>query len=313
MAAVALLLLGGQDDRRLEVEAGALPALEAARHRGDVRVAHLGQGLGREQRADAARAVQDHRRVAIGRDALDLLLDVALGDVAGAGQVALLPLGRLADVDDGRGARGEGVDLLRADFPDLGAGLAKEVRVGLRHGAMGSGGRRAGRRSAPGRLRRVAEPEVPRDEEPASGRPRHLQRRSIRQAGAARLMRRPRPGSASVGRIGRAELAQDVLEAVVAEHRALEPRRADLDAEQVEQVVRAEARDLGDRLALDLVGQEAGARLADGAAATGERRRGRRSRPSRRASSVIRSPHSGLAPSYDASASSMTPKLWGRR
>ena len=29
--------------------------------------------------------------------------------------------------------------------------------------------------------------------------------------------------------------------------------------------------------------------------------------------SVIRSPHSGLAPSYDASASSMTPKLWGRR
>ena len=114
VAAVALLLLGGQDDRRLEVEAGALPGLEAAAHRGDVGVAHLGEGLGREQRADAAGAVQDHRRVAVGRGALDLLLDVGLGDVVGAGQVALLPLGRLADVDDRRGARGEGVDLLRA-------------------------------------------------------------------------------------------------------------------------------------------------------------------------------------------------------
>ena len=106
VAAVALLLLGGQDDRRLEVEPGALPGLEAALHRGDVGVAHLGQGLGREQRADAAGAVQDDRGVAVGRGALDLLLDVALGDVVGAGQVALLPFGRLADVDDrGRAAR----------------------------------------------------------------------------------------------------------------------------------------------------------------------------------------------------------------
>ena len=80
----------------------------------DVRVAHLGEGLGREQRAHAAGAVQDHRRVAVRRDALDLLLDVGLGDVGGAGQVALLPLGRLADVDDRGGAGREGVDLLRA-------------------------------------------------------------------------------------------------------------------------------------------------------------------------------------------------------
>jgi hypothetical protein len=29
--------------------------------------------------------------------------------------------------------------------------------------------------------------------------------------------------------------------------------------------------------------------------------------------SVIRSPHSGFAPSYEASASSTIPKLWGRR
>ncbi len=108
VAAVALLLLGGQDDRCLELEPGALPALEPARHRGDVGVAHLGQGLGGEQRADAAGAVQDHRGVTVGRDALDLLLDVGLGDVLGARQVALLPFGRLADVDDGGAGRRRG-------------------------------------------------------------------------------------------------------------------------------------------------------------------------------------------------------------
>ena len=62
-----------------------------------------------------------------------------------------------------------------------------------------------------------------------------------------------------------------MLEAVVAEHRALEARRADVDAEEVEQVVGADGRDLVDGLALDLVGQEARAGLADGAAAAGER------------------------------------------
>ena len=51
--------------------------------------------------------------------------------------MALLPLGRLADVDDGGGAGGEGVDLLRGDFSDLRARLAQEVGVGLRHGVDG--------------------------------------------------------------------------------------------------------------------------------------------------------------------------------
>ena len=65
-------------------------------------------------------------------------------------------------------------------------------------------------------------------------------------------------------------------------------------------------------LALDLVGQEAGAGLADGAAAAGEP--DPIDDPSVTPTiSVIRSPHSGLAPSYEASASSTTPKLWGRR
>ena len=57
----------------------------------------------------------------------------------------------------------------------------------------------------------------------------------------------------------------------MAEHRALQAGRADLDAEQVEQVVGSEGRDVGDRLALDLVGQEARADAwLIGAAAAGE-------------------------------------------
>ena len=56
----------------------------------------------------------------------------------------------------------------------------------------------------------------------------------------------------------------------MAEHRALQPGRADVDAEEVEQVVRAERFDLGQRLALDLVGQERRGGLADRAAAAGE-------------------------------------------
>src|SRR5688572_3096352 len=63
---------------------------------------------------------------------------------------------------------------------------------------------------------------------------------------------------------------QRLLERVVAEHRALEASRADLDPEEVEEVVRAERRHVADRLALDLVGQEARARLADRTAAARE-------------------------------------------
>src|SRR6185436_12750292 len=68
----------------------------------------------------------------------------------------------------------------------------------------------------------------------------------------------------------RPSLGQRLLERVVAEHRALQAGRADVDAEEVEEVVGAEGLDVGDGLALDLVGQEARARLADRAAAAGE-------------------------------------------
>src|SRR3954452_10750584 len=54
-----------------------------------------------------------------------------------------------------------------------------------------------------------------------------------------------------------AEMAEHVLEAVVAEHGALEARRTDGDAEQIEQVIGSDRGHLVDRLALDLVGQKA--------------------------------------------------------
>ena len=127
-------------------------------------------------------------------------------------------------------------------------------------GLMGSGGRRAGTLVA---ARAVGGGRAAEVRPAAQAGSRHLQRRSIRVMPA-------RPSGAAAVRRGGAEVAEDVLEAVVAEHRALEAGRADVDAEQVEQVVGADGRDLGERLALDLVGQQDGAGLADGAAAAGE-------------------------------------------
>ncbi len=105
--------------------------------------------------------------------------------------------GRLADVDDRCGADREGVDLLGADFFDLRAGLAKEVGVGLWHGVRDSDDRQAGSRSGAravrGGSRSVAAGGTSRRH--AGGR--HLQRRSIRVAVVADVMRLPRPGSAS--------------------------------------------------------------------------------------------------------------------
>src|SRR5262245_48287297 len=100
MPAVALLLLWAEDDRRLPRQALRLPGLEAALHRSDVRVAELLEGLRGEQRPNAAGAIEDDRRVAVGNCILDLLLDVALADVDRVGEVTLLPLGGFADVDD---------------------------------------------------------------------------------------------------------------------------------------------------------------------------------------------------------------------
>src|SRR6476469_3962814 len=70
--------------------------------------------------------------------------------------------------------------------------------------------------------------------------------RRLRPAGdtcsGARSRSCPAPlGSRAFRRLrGDPEVTQDVLEAVVAQHRALETGGADVDAEEVEQVVRAE-------------------------------------------------------------------------
>src|SRR5687768_3236238 len=49
---------------------------------------------------------------------------------------------------------------------------------------------------------------------------------------------------ARVRGVGGSEIAQHVLQTLVAQHRALEPGRTDIDAQEIEQVVRADRRDL---------------------------------------------------------------------
>src|SRR4051794_17872242 len=68
----------------------------------------------------------------------------------------------------------------------------------------------------------------------------------------------------------RIDVADGFLQRVEREHRALQAGRADVDPEEVEEIVGAEAGDVLERLALDLVGQERRARLADRTAAAGE-------------------------------------------
>src|SRR5437868_11311299 len=87
---------------------------------------------------------------------------------------------------------------------------------------------------------------------------RRLRRRSVGRPGVRR------GGGGAIG------LAECLLERLVAEHCALQPGGADLDAEEVEEIVRPERLHVGDWLALDLVGQERRRRLADRAAAAGE-------------------------------------------
>jgi hypothetical protein len=101
-----------------------------------------------------------------------------------------------------------------------------------------------------------------------------------------------------------------VLEGIMAEHGALESRRADLDAEQVEQVVGPATSSSG----LPLISSVRRLALAWLIAHPRPVNPTRSTTPSLTPTmSVIRSPHSGLAPSYEASAFSITPKLWGRR
>ena len=135
VAAVALLLLSREEHRRRPGQALCLPALEAAGHRDDIRVAERLEHLAGQQRADPAGAVQHDRSVPVGGSRLDLHFDVTLADVESVGQVALLPLGVLADVDDeGVAALAEEVRFGGTDLANLRASLAEEVGIGHWHG-----------------------------------------------------------------------------------------------------------------------------------------------------------------------------------
>src|SRR6185503_18730102 len=89
--------------------------------------------------------------------------------------------------------------------------------------------------------------------------------------------RRPRSASTMTGwrssplprGCTRLQLRKRAAKRVVREHRALQARRADVDSEEVEEVVRSEVGDLLERLALDLVGQQRRRGLADRAATAG--------------------------------------------
>jgi hypothetical protein len=133
VAPVALLLLGREDLRDLDLVAAVLPQGDAARHRAHVAEAEqLRERVGGERGALARRAVEDDRLVAVGHVRVDARLQVPARDVHGARDVAAVPLLRLAHVDQGDpvaevlGDLG-GVDLLDLllDLPDdLGSGRA---------------------------------------------------------------------------------------------------------------------------------------------------------------------------------------------
>ena len=74
-------------------------------------------------------AVEDHVRGAVGGGALDALLEVPARHVHGAGEVGLLELVLLADVDDHGAVRrsGELVDVAGVDLADLFLHLADQL------------------------------------------------------------------------------------------------------------------------------------------------------------------------------------------
>ena len=100
MAAVALLLLRGEHPRNDEVETGLLPGAVSARQRLDVGVAELLQRTRGEQGADAAGAVERDRRVVLRDGVLDAGLDEPLAEVHRTGDVSLVVLVALANVDE---------------------------------------------------------------------------------------------------------------------------------------------------------------------------------------------------------------------
>ena len=129
MAAVPGALLGREDARDRDVEAVALPVLEAAREVDDVRVSEVLEHLRGEGRARAGRAVDDQRASLVGHQAFDPLLEAATTRVDRTRDVPLVPLVGLADVHEERPVQRLEA-LLRLDGGDL-VDLALDLRQQL--------------------------------------------------------------------------------------------------------------------------------------------------------------------------------------
>ena len=132
MAAVAgALLRGKRAGRDLERVAVALPVVDAAGQRDDVLVPELLERPGCERGAVAGGAVRDEWPCAVGDRLLDPRFEPAAGKVDCAGDVALVPLLALADVEeDGRiGVVVELVCPFGVDLVDLLSGLLEKIAV----------------------------------------------------------------------------------------------------------------------------------------------------------------------------------------
>ena len=132
MAAVAgALLRGKRAGRDLERVAVALPVVDAAGQRDDVLVPELLERPSCERRAVAGGAVRDDRPGAVGDRLLDPRFEPAARKVDGAGDMALVPLLTLADIEE-NGRIGVIVQLASAfgiDLFDLLPGLLEKVAV----------------------------------------------------------------------------------------------------------------------------------------------------------------------------------------
>ncbi len=126
VALVAVALLVAQDLRRRPRTALVLPAVEPARHRGDVRIAELGERLRGEDRPHASGAVDDDGRVLVREVRLDLELERAPWHVNGATDGALGVLLRLAHVEE-HGPAGPLLDFGGFDLADMPLRLGQKI------------------------------------------------------------------------------------------------------------------------------------------------------------------------------------------
>src|SRR6476469_8113625 len=128
MAAVAGASRSVEPGLELHREPVALPVGKAPRERDDVLVAELRERLGRKGRAVADRAVEDDGPGGIGRQPLDAGFEMAPRNMDGAGDVTLVPLVLLSDVDDDGFA---GLDPVSfppgVDLRDLGPDLLQQL------------------------------------------------------------------------------------------------------------------------------------------------------------------------------------------